>query len=104
MTSLTLKTALLAASLITVTQPVLAQDQLSVLLPPWGTLPKELTDEFAAEQGVDLDTQTLGWDEIRTKIVTSMVAPHCDTATAVIPTHCDNNEAIGVGVGVGVIV
>jgi len=70
----TLKAALVTASLMAVSQPVWAQDQLSVLLPPWGTLPKELTDEFAAKQGLALDTQTLGWDEIRTKIVTSMIA------------------------------
>ena len=70
---MTFKAALVAATLFS-TLPGQAADQLSVLLPPWGTLPKELTDEFAARQGVELDTQTLGWDEIRTKIVTSMVA------------------------------
>lgn len=47
-----------------------AQEALSVLLPPWVTLPKEMTDTFPGP----LDIQTLGWDEIRTKIVTSMVA------------------------------
>ncbi|MAY61911.1 MAG: ABC transporter substrate-binding protein, partial [Rhizobiales bacterium] len=73
MKSMTFKAALVAATLFS-TVPGQAADQLSVLLPPWGTLPKELTDEFAAKQGVELDTQTLGWDEIRTKIVTSMVA------------------------------
>ncbi|MGQ9364918.1 extracellular solute-binding protein [Azospirillum sp. ST 5-10] len=52
----------------------LAADTLTVLLPPWGTLPKEMTDRFAAEAGVSLDAQTLGWDEIRTKIITSMIA------------------------------
>lgn len=51
-----------------------AADNLSVLLPPWGTLPKELTDKFAADQGVALDAETLGWDDILTKIVTSSVA------------------------------
>lgn len=62
--------------------PAFAQDQakphdgkaISVLLPPWGTLPKEMTDRFTSETGISLDTQTLGWDDIRTKIVTSMVA------------------------------
>ncbi|MBS1183965.1 MAG: extracellular solute-binding protein [Proteobacteria bacterium] len=52
----------------------LAADTLTVLLPPWGTLPKEMTDRFATEAGVTLDAQTLGWDDIRTKIITSMVA------------------------------
>jgi len=47
---------------------------LTVLLPPWGTLPKDMTDKFAAEAKVTLDAQTLGWDEILTKVVTSMVA------------------------------
>ncbi|MDR3436212.1 extracellular solute-binding protein [Telmatospirillum sp.] len=51
-----------------------AADNLSVLLPPWGTLPKDMTDKFAAERGVALDAQTLGWDDILTKIVTSSVA------------------------------
>lgn len=53
---------------------VFAADTLTVLLPPWGTLPKEMTDRFAKEAGVTLDAQTLGWDDIRTKIITSMVA------------------------------
>lgn len=44
---------------------------LAVLLPPWVTLPKEMTDKYT---GGALDIQTLGWDDIRTKIVTSMVA------------------------------
>lgn len=51
-----------------------AGDGLTVLLPPWGTLPKEMTDRFAKDAGVTLDAQTLGWDDIRTKIITSMVA------------------------------
>lgn len=54
--------------------PAFADDTLSVLLPPWGTLPKEMTDTFTADTGITLDSQTLGWDEIRTKVVTSMVA------------------------------
>ena len=53
---------------------VLAADTLTVLLPPWGTLPKEMTDRFSKDAGVNLDAQTLGWDDIRTKIITSMVA------------------------------
>lgn len=48
-----------------------AQGALAVLLPPWVTLPKEMTDTY---KGGGLDIQTLGWDEIRTKIVTSMLA------------------------------
>jgi multiple sugar transport system substrate-binding protein len=52
----------------------LAGQHLAVLLPPWGTLPKEMTDSFTAKTGIILDTQTLGWDDIHTKIVTSTVA------------------------------
>ncbi len=52
----------------------LAGQTLSVLLPPWGTLPKSMTDQFQNETGVHLQLQTLGWDEIRAKIITSMVA------------------------------
>ncbi len=60
--------------------PVFAQakpyagQSITVLLPPWGTLPKDMTDRFTAETGIALDMQTLGWDDIRTKIVTSELA------------------------------
>jgi multiple sugar transport system substrate-binding protein len=53
---------------------VIAAEPLSVLLPPWVTLPKEMTDKYTEKTKGTLDIQTLGWDEIRTKIVTSMVA------------------------------
>ena len=61
-------------------EPVFAQakpyagQSITVLLPPWGTLPKDMTDRFTAETGIALDMQTLGWDDIRTKIVTSELA------------------------------
>ncbi len=80
MPSTKLLLAALAASTVAFAAPALAQDKpydgqtLSVLLPPWGTLPKEMTDQFTADTGITLDSQTLGWDEIRTKIVTSMIA------------------------------
>jgi len=45
-----------------------------VLLPPWGTLPKSMTDRLNSQAGVTLDTQTLGWDQILTKVATSMIA------------------------------
>ncbi|WP_102957714.1 ABC transporter substrate-binding protein [Mangrovicella endophytica] len=51
-----------------------AAETLTVLLPPWGTIPKEMTDRFTTDTGITLNIQTMGWDEIRTKIVTSMVA------------------------------
>ena len=47
-----------------------AGQTITVLFPPWTTLPKDMTDRFTAETGIKLDLQTLGWDDIRTKIVT----------------------------------
>jgi multiple sugar transport system substrate-binding protein len=47
---------------------------INVLLPPWGTLPKNMLDRFTKSTGIKVELQTLGWDEIRSKIVTSMVA------------------------------
>lgn len=55
-------------------QIALADNQVTVLLPPWGTLTKEMTDRFTAETGIAIDMQTLGWDDIRTKVVTTMMA------------------------------
>lgn len=55
-------------------QKPLEGKSLTVLLPPWVTLPKEMTDDFTTQTGGSLEVQTLGWDDIRTKIVTSMVA------------------------------
>ena len=68
--------ALLAPALPALAQTAkpLAGQTLTVLLPPWVTLPKEMTDRFTEKTGITLNSQTLGWDEIRTKIVTSMVA------------------------------
>ncbi len=68
--------AALALSAATVLKPYVAAaaEPLSVLLPPWVTLPKEMTDKYTAKTSGALDIQTLGWDEIRTKIVTSMIA------------------------------
>jgi multiple sugar transport system substrate-binding protein len=48
--------------------------KVTVLLPPWSTLPKDMADRFTKQTNIALDNQTLGWDDIRTKIVTSMVA------------------------------
>ena len=51
-----------------------AGQAITVLLPPWGTLPKTMTDRFHAATGIDVTIQTLGWDDIHAKILTSMVA------------------------------
>ena len=74
MTALPLSLALPALPAFAEDAKPLAGQTLSVLLPPWVTLPKEMTDDFTKQTGVTLDSQTLGWDDIRTKIVTSMVA------------------------------
>ncbi len=63
----------LAGPVAAQTKPYAGQS-ITVLLPPWGTLPKDMTDRFTADTGIALDMQTLGWDDIRTKIVTSELA------------------------------
>ncbi|UDL93392.1 sugar ABC transporter substrate-binding protein [Lichenihabitans sp. PAMC28606] len=65
--------ALMAIPASAQTKPYSGQS-ITVLLPPWGTLPKDMTDRFTAQTGIALDMQTLGWDDIRTKIVTSTLA------------------------------
>lgn len=77
----TLLIAVIAATqLMTAVSAWAAEDKpfdgqtISVLLPPWGTLPKSMTDQFTSDTGITLGSQTLGWDEIRTKVVTSMIA------------------------------
>lgn len=69
--------AALSAANMTAAMPRLAfaaDKQLSVLLPPWGTLPKAMSERFTKETGIALQIQTMGWDDIRTKVVTSMIA------------------------------
>lgn len=51
-----------------------ASEALALLLPPWSTLTKETTDKYTKDTGGTLNIETLGWDEIHAKIVTSMVA------------------------------
>jgi len=47
---------------------------LSVLFPAWGTLPKNMTDQFNTDTGITLDSQASDWDGIRTTVVTLMIA------------------------------
>jgi multiple sugar transport system substrate-binding protein len=49
-------------------------ETITVLLPPWGTLPAEMVESFTGETGINVDMQTLGWDDLRTRIVTSLIA------------------------------
>lgn len=73
--------ATLASVLLATAAPAMAQadkpyagQSIVVLFPPWATLPKDMTDRFTAQTGIKVSLETLGWDDIRTKIVTSMVA------------------------------
>ena len=73
--------AAVAAIVLCATLPVGAQaaapltgETITVLLPPWATLPKDMTDRFTKQTGIKLSLQTLGWDEIRTKIITASIA------------------------------
>ncbi len=70
-----------ASLLLVLAAPAMAQadkpyagQTITVLFPPWTTLPKDMTDRFTAQTGIKISLETLGWDDIRTKIVTSMVA------------------------------
>ena len=80
-----LRLGLLAAAVLPFAGAAAAQDQamkdqplkgqsITVLLPPWGTLPKDMTDRFTHDTGIAIDMQTLGWDDIRAKIITSTLA------------------------------
>jgi len=51
-----------------------AGQTITVMLPPWGTLPKNMVDRFQLDTGIKINMQTLGWDEIRAKVITSLVA------------------------------
>lgn len=62
-----------AAQPATAAKPYAGQ-QITVLLPPWGTLPKAMIDAFTAETGIRVAMQTQGWDQIHAKILTAMIA------------------------------
>lgn len=73
--------ATVASLLLAAAAPAMAEadkpyagQSIAVLFPPWTTLPKSMTDRFTAQTGIKISLETLGWDDIRTKIVTSMVA------------------------------
>jgi len=78
------KTALATCLCMAVSLPLFAADSpsskqysgqtITVLVPPWGTLPKDMVDRFKADTGISVNMQTLGWDEIRAKLITSLVA------------------------------
>jgi multiple sugar transport system substrate-binding protein len=72
--NLMISAAALAVSMGVTAAPALASEGVTVLLPPWGSLTKEMTDKFTADTGIAIEMQTLGWDEIRTKVVTTMMA------------------------------
>lgn len=78
------KTALTTCIFMAVSLPLFAADApsskqysgqtITVLVPPWGTLPKGMVDRFKGDTGISINMQTLGWDEIRAKLITSLVA------------------------------
>ncbi|MFQ3544544.1 extracellular solute-binding protein [Halobacillus rhizosphaerae] len=47
---------------------------ITALLPPWTKIPDSMLDQFKEETGVTVDLQTMGWDDIHDKIVTSAAA------------------------------
>lgn len=44
---------------------------ISVMLPPWGAWSKQDLQDFTAKTGINVDMQTLAWDSIHDKVVTS---------------------------------
>ncbi|HET7627049.1 MAG TPA: sugar ABC transporter substrate-binding protein [Bacillales bacterium] len=48
--------------------------EIKALLPPWSKIPQSMLDEFKKESGITVHIETLGWDDIHDKIVTSAAA------------------------------
>jgi multiple sugar transport system substrate-binding protein len=51
-----------------------AGSTISVLLPPWGQMPKSQLAKFTAATGIKVKLQTLDWDSIHDKIATAAAA------------------------------
>ena len=57
-----------------------AQDQefegvkIDALVTPWSDIPQDMLDEFKEETGITVNVQTMAWDDIHDKIVTSSAA------------------------------
>jgi multiple sugar transport system substrate-binding protein len=48
--------------------PSIAGQTITVLLPPWANVPKNILQTFTDETGVKVDLQITGWDAIRNKV------------------------------------
>lgn len=47
---------------------------ITALLPPWTNISADMLEQFEKETGIKVDLQTMGWDEIHDKIVTTAAA------------------------------
>ena len=48
--------------------PSIAGQTITVLLPPWANVPKDILQTFTDQTGVKVDLQVTGWDAIRNKV------------------------------------
>ena len=48
--------------------PSIAGQTITVLLPPWANVPKDILQTFTDQTGVSVDLQVTGWDAIRNKV------------------------------------
>lgn len=49
--------------------PSIAGQTITVLLPPWANIPRNILQTFTDQTGVKVDLQVTGWDAIRNKVV-----------------------------------
>ena len=59
--------------------PSIAGQTITVLLPPWANVPKDILQTFTDQTGVKVDLQVTGWDAIRNKVA---IAGAANTALA----------------------
>ncbi|MEP6759207.1 MAG: extracellular solute-binding protein [Actinomycetota bacterium] len=56
------------------TSPSIAGQTITVLLPPWANVPKDILQTFTDKTGVNVDLQVTGWDAIRNKVAVAGAA------------------------------
>ncbi len=54
--------------------PSIAGQTITVLLPPWANVPKDILQTFTDQTGVTVDLQVTGWDAIRNKVAVAGAA------------------------------
>jgi len=59
--------------------PSISGQTITVLLPPWANVPKDILQTFTDQTGVKVDLQVTGWDAIRNKVA---IAGAANTALA----------------------